>query len=135
MLRAVCKRINRLPIHGPAISTMLLLGGLAMLPRPALASPTIQTFGPGTVSCQALAGTQMDCLLSADRITNDISVVSFDLGLLPHRDQALFRKLCLAATDVCTVTLSGRRVSAESTRLSVVTSVHWIRPSAATAAR
>lgn len=135
MLHAVCKSIDRLAVRGAAISTMLLLGGLVMQPRPTLASPTIQTFGPGTVSCQALAGTQMDCLLSVDRITSDISVVSFDLGLLPHRDQALFRKSCLAATDVCTVSLTGQRVSAESTRLSAVTSVQWIRPSAATVAQ
>ena len=91
MLRALRKPINRLPSHRAVIFTMLLLGGLAMLPRPATASELIQTFGPGKVSCQPLVGKQMDCLLSANRISDNRSVASFDLGLLPRRDQALFR--------------------------------------------
>ena len=114
-------------LGGAAIPIMVVLGGLAILPCPALASPSVQTFGPGKVSCQPLAGTQVDCLLAASRITDDRNVTTFDVSLLPRRDQALFRKWCLAGTDSCIVTVTGRRMSPQSTRLSAVTSVHWTR--------
>ena len=54
-------------------------------------------------------------------------------GAIPWRlpeDQAMFRTWCLAGSDACSVTLTGRRESAQSTRLSAVTSVHWTRTSA-----
>lgn len=104
-----------------------VLGALALLPRQAVASPALRTFGPGKVSCQPLAGTHMDCLLSATLIRHGTNVVSFDVSVLPRRDQALFRKWCLAGTDACTVTLTGRSFSPQATRLATVTSVHWTR--------
>ena len=118
-------------LAGAAISVVALLAGLAIPTCPAIASPTVQTFGPGKVNCQPLIGTQMDCLLAAGRIAPDNrNVAAFGLDLLPPGDQALFRKWCLAAGDDCSVTVTGRRASPQSTRLSTVTSMHWTRPSA-----
>ncbi len=98
---------------------------------PAIASPAVQTFGPGKVDCQPLVGTQMDCLLATNMITQDNrNVATFSVDLLPPGEPALFRKWCLAAMDDCTVTLTGRRASPQSTRLSTVISVHWTRLSA-----
>ena len=114
-----------------AIPAAILLAGLAILTWPAIASPAVQTFGPGKVSCQRLAGTQMDCLLAADRVTQSSgNVATFSLDLLPPGQRTLLRKWCLAASDECKVTLTGRRASLQATRLSAVTSVHWTRPSA-----
>lgn len=114
-----------------ATPAAILLAGLAILTWPAIASPPVQTFGPGKVSCQRLAGTQMDCLLAADRITQSSgNVATFSLDLLPPGQRTLLRKWCLAASDECTVTVTGRRASLQSTRLSAVTSVHWTRPNA-----
>lgn len=108
----------------------VMLGTLALLPRPAHATPAVQTFGPGKVSCQPLYGTHMDCLLSASRVTDGHDVTTFDVTLLPTRQQALFRRWCVAGTDACTVTVAGRREAPQSTRLSSVTSVRWTRRSA-----
>ena len=106
---------------------------------PALAAPPVQTYGPGDVSCQLLVGTRMDCLLAASRITHgNKNVVSFGLDALPRGEPDLFRKWCLAASDNCVVTITGRRASPLSTRLSVVTSIHWTRfdaPTSNSAAR
>lgn len=100
---------------------------MALLPRVVAAAPVVQTFGPGQVSCQQLSGAHMDCLLTANRITDRDNVVSFDLSLLAPRDQALFRRWCLAGTDACVVTLTGRQASPRSTQLAAVLSVHWTR--------
>ena len=114
-----------------AVLAVILLAGLALLSWPAIASPALQTFGPGKVNCQRLAGTHMDCLLAASRITQSSgNVATFSLDLLSPGQQTLFRKWCLAASDYCTVTLKGRRATLQSTRLSAVISVHWTRPSA-----
>ncbi len=114
-----------------AIPVAILLAGLAVLTCPAIASPAVQTFGPGKVNCQPLVGTQMDCLLATNMIAQDNrNVATFSVDVLPPGEPALFRKWCLAAGDDCSVTVTGRRASPQSTRLSTVTSVHWTRPSA-----
>ena len=108
-----------------------LFVGLAAPAWPVIASPEIETFGPGTVDCQTLAATQTDCLLAASRITQgNRNVATFSLESLPRGEQTLFIKWCLATTDGCVVTVTGRREAPESTRLSTVTSVHWTRLSA-----
>jgi hypothetical protein len=119
--------------RGPAVAlaVVLLLAGLALQTGQAGAAEAVQTFGPGKVNCQALAGTQVDCLLAADRVTQgNRNVATFGVTALPRRDQALFRKWCLAAANECTVTVTGLRDSPDSSRLSTVTSVHWTRLSA-----
>ncbi len=109
---------------------LVVLAAAALAARAARAAEPILTFGPGKVSCQPLTGTQMDCLLASSRITDERNVASFGVDSLPPGDQALFRKWCLSGSDACSVTLTGRRESVQSTRLSAVTSVHWTRPSA-----
>ena len=94
----------------------------------AIAAPTVETFGPGTVNCESLGGTQFDCLLAASTITQgNGNVATFSVDLLPPGEQALFRHWCLSDSDDCTVTVMGSRDSPESSRLSAVTSVHWTR--------
>jgi hypothetical protein len=114
-----------------ALSVLLLLAGLAVQTRQAVAAQAVQTFGPGQVNCQALTGTRVDCLLGANRLTRDNrNVATFSVTALPRGEQGLFRQWCLAAADECTVTVTGRRASPASTRLSSVTTVHWTRLSA-----
>ena len=50
----------------PAAAVVVLLAGLAILMRPAVASPAVQTFGPGKVNCQSLIGPEVDCLLAGE---------------------------------------------------------------------
>jgi hypothetical protein len=118
-------------MHGATLSVLLLLAGLAVQTRRAVAAQAVQTFGPGQVNCQALTGTRVDCLLGANRLTRDNrNVATFSVTALPRGEQGLFRQWCLAAADECTVTVTGRRASPASTRLSSVTTVHWTRLSA-----
>ncbi len=118
-------------LDGAVLSVLVLLAGLAVQPRQAAAAQAVQTFGPGQVNCQALTGTRVDCLLGANRVTRDNrNVATFSVSALPRRDQALFRKWCLTTADECTVTVTGRRTSPQSTRLSTVTKVRWTRYSA-----
>jgi len=110
-------------------STLTLIAVLALLTRAAIASPAAETFGPGTVNCQHLMGIQVDCLLAASRITQgNRNVAAFTVETLPRGERALFRKWCLTTADDCDVTLTGRRTSPQSTRLSTVMSVRWTRP-------
>jgi hypothetical protein len=116
---------------GAALSVLLLLAGLAVQTRQAVAAKAVQTFGPGQVNCQALTGTRVVCLLGANRLTRDNrNVATFSVTAPPRGEQALFRQWCLAAADECTVTATGRRASLLSTRLSSVTTVRWTRLSA-----
>ena len=118
-------------LDGVARIVLLLLAGLAVQTRHDAAAEAVQTFGPGQVNCQALSGTRVDCLLSANRMTRDNrNVATFSVMALPRGEQALFRKWCLTTADECTVTVTGRRASPQSTRLSTVTSVRWTRLSA-----
>ena len=104
---------------------------LCLMCAPATAAPTAETFGPGKVSCQALAGGRADCLLSASRITRgNRNEASFSLTALPPGQREQFRKWCLHPADGCIVTLQGRRVSPQANRLSTVTSLQWRRPRA-----
>ena len=65
---------------GAALSVLLLLAGLAVQARQAVAAQSVQTFGPGQVNCQALTGTRVDCLLGANRLTRDNrSVATFSV--------------------------------------------------------
>jgi hypothetical protein len=113
---------------GAALAIMLLLAGLAFQSRHAAAAQAVQTFGPGQVNCQALTGTRVDCLLAASRVKRDNrNAATFSLTALPRGEQATFRKWCLTAADECTVTVTGRRASPQSTRLSTVTRVRWTR--------
>jgi hypothetical protein len=118
-------------LDGAALSVLLLLACMAVQTRHAVAAQVVQTFGPGEVSCQALTGTQVDCLLAANRMTPDNrNVATFSVTALPRDEQALFRKWCVATANECTVTVTGQRASPQSSRLSTVTSVHWTRLSA-----
>jgi hypothetical protein len=120
---------GRVALPGAALAIVLLLAGLAT--RQAIAAQAIQNFGPGPVNCQALTGTQVDCLLATSRVTQDNrNVATFSVSALPPGGQALFRKWCLAVANECTVTIMGRLASPQSTRISVVTSVRWTRLSA-----
>jgi hypothetical protein len=119
--------------RGPAVAlaVLLVVAGLAARTLQAVAAEAVQTFGPGKVNCQALAGTQVDCLLAANRVTQDNrNVASFSVTDLPHSAQALFRKWCLASANECEVTVTGQLASPQSSRLSTITSVHWTRLSA-----
>ena len=76
-------------LAGAAIAVVVLLVGLAILTLPAIASPAVQTFGPGKVSCESLDGTQMDCLLAASWITQgNRNVATFSLASLPRGEHA-----------------------------------------------
>ncbi len=128
--QAGCARIARrgVTLDSAALFVLLLLAGLAVRTRQSVAAESVQTFGPGKVNCQALTGTRVDCLLAADRVTNDNrNVATFSFAALPRGEQALFRRWCVAAASGCTVTVTGRRASPQSSRLSTVTSVHWTR--------
>ena len=117
-----------LALDGIAFSVLLLLGALALQTCSAVAGPALQTFGPGQVNCQALTGTQVDCLLAASRVTQgNRNVATFSVTTLPLGEQALFRKWCVAAANECTVTVTGQRASPQSTRLAAVMKVHWTR--------
>lgn len=92
-------------------------------------APAAETFGPGRVSCQILVGEQVDCLLSASRITGgNRNEASFSLTALPPGERALFRKWCLNPADECIVTIQGRREAPQAIRLATVTSLRWRRP-------
>lgn len=118
-------------LDGAALSVLLLLACVTVQTRQAVAAQVVQTFGPGEVSCEALKGTQADCLLAANRVTPDNrNVATFSVTALPPDEQALFRKWCVAIANECTVTVTGQRASPLSSRLSSVTSVHWTRLSA-----
>jgi hypothetical protein len=118
-------------LHRAALCVLLLLAGLVVQSPRVAAAEAVQTFGPGQVNCQALTGTRVDCLLAANRVKRDNrNVATFSVTALPRHEEALFRRWCLAVADDCTVTLRGRRVSPQSTRLSSVASVHWTRLSA-----
>jgi len=119
----------------PGLATLIRLSPVLpfvvclMCAAPATAAPPAETFGPGKVSCQILVGEQVDCLLSASRITRDNrNEASFSLTALPPGERALFRKWCLKPADECTVTIQGRREAPQSTRLATVTSLQWRRP-------
>ncbi len=115
-------------MDGAALSVLLVLCGLAVQTCSAVAAPALQTFGPGQVNCQALTGTQIDCLLAASRVTTgNRNVATFSVTALPPSEQALFRRWCLAAANECTVTVTGRRASPQSTRLAAVTRIRWTR--------
>jgi hypothetical protein len=117
-------------LDGAALSglLLLLLAGLAIQTHQAAAAEAVQTFGPGEANCQALFGTQVDCLLAANRVTQDNrNVATFSVTALPLGEQASFRKWCVAVANECTVTVTGRRASPQATRLATVTSVHWTR--------
>ena len=116
---------------GGSVTVLALIGGVVAVADPALAAQPTQVFGPGKVNCQRLAGKQADCLLSALRITRDSrDEATFSINALPTKERTLFRKWCLHASDECVVTVEGQRESAQATRLSVVSSLHWTRPSA-----
>jgi len=120
---------------GPAtlirLSAVLPFVACLMCAAPAAAAPAVETFGPGKVSCQVLAGEQVDCLLSASRITaGSRNEASFSLTALPPGERALFRKWCLHPADECTVTIQGQREAPQATRLATVTSLRWMRPRA-----
>ncbi len=89
---------------------MAVLAGL-LLPvvrSGAAAAQAMQTFGPGQVNCEALGGTQVDCLLAAGLVTPDNSnVATFSVGVLPQDEQALFRRWCVDTANECTVTVTG----------------------------
>jgi hypothetical protein len=115
-------------LHGAALSVLLVLASLAVQTRQTVAAQAVQTFGPGQVNCQAMTGTRVDCLLAATRVTaGNRNVATFGVTALPRGQQALFRKWCLSVANECTVTVTGRRASPQSSRLSTVTAVHWTR--------
>ena len=124
-------RVGATGSRGLSVLGAALCAQLLGSPHAAAAAGGIQTFGPGTVNCQALTGTHVDCLLADSRVTQDNSnVATFSIADLPRDQQALFRKWCLSAADECTVTVTGRLASPQTSRLETVTSVHWTRPSA-----
>ncbi len=114
----------------------VLLGLLALMAglvcaAPAMAAPRVETFGPGKVNCEALGGDHPDCLLSASRIERgNRNEVTFPLTALPLSERARFRKSCLHATEECTATIQGRRISPQANRLATVSALRWHRPSA-----
>jgi hypothetical protein len=110
---------------------VLPFGFCLMCTAAAMAAPAVETFGPGKVSCQVLFGDQVDCLLSASRITgNNRNEASFSLTTLPLAERVLFRKWCLHSSDECIVTIQGQRESPQATRLATMTSLQWTRPRA-----
>ena len=111
------------------LASVLPLGLCLLCIAPAMAAPAVETFGPGSVDCQVVAGGQADCLLSASRVTggND-NEASFSLTLLPASEREPFRRWCLHQDDECTVTIQGQRASPQATRLDTVTSLQWTRP-------
>jgi hypothetical protein len=122
---------GRVALPGAALAIVLLLAGLVVQTHQAVAAKDIQTFGPGQVDCQALSGTQVDCLLAASLVIQDNrNVATFSVSALPRGEQGLFRQWCVAVANECTVTVMGRLASPQSTRISVVTSVRWTRLSA-----
>ncbi len=119
------------------VATLIRLGPVLCLvaclicTAPAAAAPATETFGPGEVSCQIVVQEQVDCLLSASRITHDNrNEASFSLTALPPGERASFRKWCLHPTDECIVTIQGQREAPQATRLATVTSLQWSRPRA-----
>ena len=106
-----------------------LLAGVVALAGQAAEARSMQTFGPGAVSCQPLGAKQFDCLLSSSRISGDNkNEATFSITSLPPGEQAMFGKWCGQPSDHCKVTITGIRQAAEASRLSMVTAVRWTRP-------
>ena len=116
---------------GRVLVLLALFSAMAPTIDDAWGAGRIETFGPGSVDCQRLDESHVNCLLSALRITQDNkNVVAFDIAALPRKEQAIFRKWCSADGDSCIVTIKGTRAAPDATNLSTISSIHWTRLSA-----
>ena len=98
---------------GRVLVLLALFSAMAPTIDDAWGAGRIETFGPGSVDCQRLDESHVNCLLSALRITQDNkNVVAFDIAALPRKEQAIFRKWCSAGGDSCICDDKGNKRSA-----------------------